>query len=165
MIVNLVRAALWLGHDKKSPMHIISTFPSTQHMILEVSSPVCHCLAGCWRGWGSLPLALFFIRLPVSILGSPVALGSDQTCSGSYWSNHSLLSGWEEFAALTFMRISHLPQGKCPWQMQNSPGALCWAGDTKLCLLLTLASDTHAACGGKIYFYLRWWSINHMPGL
>lgn len=33
--------------------------------------------------------------------------------------------------------------------MQNSTSALCSVGDTGLCFLLTLASDTQAACGGE----------------
>ena len=36
--------------------------------------------------------------------------------------------------------------------MQNNTSALCSAGDTWLCFLLTLAGDTQAACGEKNLF-------------
>lgn len=69
------------------------------------------------------------------------------------------------FAALTPVGISPLPKvsphGKC--NTAQGPLLSCW----DQAVFAVGSSQWYSCClwGKNIYFYLTWWSINHLPGL
>lgn len=124
------------------------------------SAPSQFLPATAW-GWGSCPWLLSSSGLQSA---SP-ALGSGKSAREAVEATTASFLEGKTFADLMPVGISPLPKvsphGKC--NTAQGP-LLSWWNQA---VFAVDSSQWYSCClwGKNIYFYLTWWSINHLPGL